>query len=358
MRLFAAALRIGAVVLCAGMAEAQETITVAWDRNVETNVTGYTLFSGTSRGVYSGSQDVGNNTSRTMTLPPGTYYFAVRAYNSAGLVSPLSTEVSTTIVSTPPPPPPVPTWQVVWQNTATGQITSWGMSGVTMVSGAPLGPGTLDPAWQIRGNADMNGDGQKDVILQHMQQGYLAAWIMNGTQVVETRMMNQLLDPTWLLVGAADFNNDGKTDLVFQHPSRGVLAVWFMDGTQVIQGVAMTPSTVTDPNWRIIAAADMNKDSKPDLVWQNLVSGQITTWLMNGTTMQSAGPFSTVGPTDPNWRMRGVADVDNNGAPDLLWQHVTTGYVAAWILNGFTVVDTKVFNPAQLSTTWFLAGSR
>ncbi len=350
--------RVAVFVSFAATAHAQGTITVAWDANSEPNVTGYTLYSGTAPGVYTASQNLGNTTSRAMTLPPGTFYFAVRAYNSAGQVSPASAEVSTTIATLPPPPPLVPTWQAVWHQRVTGQITAWNMAGVTMASGVSVGPGRLDPSWQVRAHADMNGDGQKDVILQHVQQGYLAVWLLNGMQLAETRMMNQLLDPAWLLVAAADFNADGHNDLVFQHTTRGVLAAWFMNGPQVVEGVAITPGSVSDTNWRIIAAADMNGDSRPDLVWQNLATGRITTWQMNGTTMQNAGPFSTVGPTDPNWQMRGVADVDDDGTPDLLWQHVRTGHIAAWILDGFTVVEAKLFNPGQIAAGWSLVGGR
>lgn len=317
---------------------------------------GYRLFSGTQPGVYTASQDVGNVTQRVMTLPPGTYYFAVRAYDSFGMESDLSAEVSTTIAAQPQP---TPTWQAVWHNVETGQIGTWDMSGVSMVSGGPLGGGRLDPAWRLQAHADMNGDGVKDVILQHLRLGYLAVWIMTADQQIsETRMINQLIDPAWLLVGAADFNADGQTDLIFEHTVRGTIAAWLMNGTQVTEGTPITPNTVSDPNWRIVAAEDMNGDAKPDLVWQQLTTGWITTWLMNGTSMQSAGPFSTAGPSDPEWRLRGVADIDNNGAPDLLWQHLTKGYVAAWILSGLTVVDSRLLSPGQVGTNWLLTGGR
>jgi hypothetical protein len=334
---------------------AQETITVQWDPNPEPDIAGYVLYAGTQSGVYTASQDVGLTTQRVMTLQPGTYYFAVSAYNIYRQASDLSTEVSTTIVTTPPP---VPSWQAVFHNTVSGQVTVWNMARYTMVSGGPFGPGTLDPAWQVRAFADMNADGQKDVILQHLKGGYLAVWIMNGDRMVETRMMNRLADPAWLLVGAADFNADGKTDLVFEHTTKGVLSAWLMNGTSILAGTPITPSVVTDTKWRVIAAADMNGDGKPDLVWQHRGTGRITTWLMNGTTMVSAGPFSTVGPSDPDWEMRGVADVNDDGAPDLLWQHATKGYIAAWLLSGFTVIDVRLLNPPEVSSSWSFVGGR
>jgi hypothetical protein len=102
----------------------------------------------------------------------------------------------------------------------------------------------------------------------------------------------------------------------------------------------------------------MNGDGKPDLIWQHKGTGLITTWLMNGTIMVSAGPFSTAAASDPDWQLRGVADVDDDGRPDLLWQHATTGYVAAWLLNGFTVVESRLFDPSQVSSSWSFVGGR
>jgi methionine-rich copper-binding protein CopC len=82
------------------------TITVAWDPNSEADLGGYVLVYGTSPGVYSSSIDVGRATICSVpALSPGTrYYFAVRAYNTAGESSLLSAEVSDVAMDTPPPP--------------------------------------------------------------------------------------------------------------------------------------------------------------------------------------------------------------------------------------------------------------
>jgi len=71
-------------------------ITLSWDNNAETDLAGYKVFSGTSSGNYSGSIDVGNWNSCTVSgLQEGTnYYYAAKAYNTAGLESGFSNEVS------------------------------------------------------------------------------------------------------------------------------------------------------------------------------------------------------------------------------------------------------------------------
>jgi fibronectin type 3 domain-containing protein len=71
-------------------------IRLAWDPNTESDLAGYRIYYGTGPGSYTGSVDVGNVTSCTLTgLKKGeTQYFAVTAYNSSGSESGYSSEVS------------------------------------------------------------------------------------------------------------------------------------------------------------------------------------------------------------------------------------------------------------------------
>src|SRR4026208_1637941 len=81
--------------LWGGVAQAA-TVTLAWDRSTDPNVTGYTLYWGNQSGSYPGSLNVGNVTQAQVSgLTDGMpYYFVVRAYNSAGTLSSPSVVVS------------------------------------------------------------------------------------------------------------------------------------------------------------------------------------------------------------------------------------------------------------------------
>jgi len=72
-------------------------LTLAWDANVEPTLAGYKLYVGEASGVYGSTIDVGNVTSVTVTtLQAGhLYFFAVSAYDQAGVESGFSNEVST-----------------------------------------------------------------------------------------------------------------------------------------------------------------------------------------------------------------------------------------------------------------------
>jgi hypothetical protein len=82
-----------------GLTTTDGTILLNWTRNRETNLAGYKVYYGTAPGQYTQSLDVGN---ASWFLVPGlsdgtTYYFALKAYNLAGIASTaFSNEVSAT----------------------------------------------------------------------------------------------------------------------------------------------------------------------------------------------------------------------------------------------------------------------
>ena len=76
--------------------------TLVWDANTEPDLAGYRVHYGSSPGVYSTQVDVGKQTqfgAQNFDWSK-TWYFAVQAYNTSGLVSPLSTEVKWTAPTT------------------------------------------------------------------------------------------------------------------------------------------------------------------------------------------------------------------------------------------------------------------
>ena len=81
-----------------------KNLTIAWDPSPGPDVSGYIISQGMQSLNYTSRMDVGNTTSRELTgLADGTtYFFAVQAYNAAGLLSELSQEISTTTSSGAP----------------------------------------------------------------------------------------------------------------------------------------------------------------------------------------------------------------------------------------------------------------
>jgi hypothetical protein len=74
------------------------SVSLVWDANSESAVSGYIVHYGPASGQYSNRLSIGNRTSHTVTgLQPGTWYFAITACDSFGTESIFSNEVSTKI---------------------------------------------------------------------------------------------------------------------------------------------------------------------------------------------------------------------------------------------------------------------
>ena len=145
------------LTLC-GVANAA-TLTIAWNRNPEPDIAGYVVHWGTQSGVYTSSSNVGNVTTQQVTgLADGTvYYFVVKAYNTAGLMSGYSSEVS---------------GQSGYSSGVSGQSSySSEVSGQTSGGGPPVDyTNTLAAPAGVIG-ADFNGDSRPDLIWQNASRG-------------------------------------------------------------------------------------------------------------------------------------------------------------------------------------------
>ncbi len=94
----------GLPLLSAAYLVAAPPLTLAWDANLETDISGYKLSYGTASGIYPNVIDVGpiTETSVTNLVEGTTYFFAVSAVNLAGVQSQYSAEISHYVRPLPP----------------------------------------------------------------------------------------------------------------------------------------------------------------------------------------------------------------------------------------------------------------
>jgi hypothetical protein len=155
-----------------------------------------------------------------------------------------------------------------------------------------------------------------------------------------------------------DVNGDGWLDLLWRHQEDGSLAAWTMIGPVQIAGNALAPPQVQDLAWTVIGNGDFDRDGAQDLVWQHLTSGSLAVWLMDGLTLREAASLSPSSVADLDWRVRAVGDLDGDGAPDLIWHHRTSGHVAAWLMDGLRSVDARLLSaPVVEDPAWQLVGA-
>ena len=143
---------------------------------------------------------------------------------------------------------------ILWRNT-NGSVAVWSMNGSQIVaSGGEMGP---DASWSVAGVGDFDGDGRSDVLWRGAGGG-LAVWLMDGANVVSSAYVTSngqtvAPDASWHVVEVGDFNGDGKADILWRNDN-GTLAEWMMNGSQIAssfaptsQGVAIQPDASWSP---------------------------------------------------------------------------------------------------------------
>ena len=64
----------------------------------------------------------------------------------------------------------------------------------------------------------------------------------------------------------------------------------------------MVPGSYTDTSWKVPSVADVNRDGQPDLLWQNIIDGHVAAWTFS---MLVARGGYVIAPNwaDPTWKM-------------------------------------------------------
>jgi subtilisin len=227
--------------------------------------------------------------------------------------------------------------------------------------GAVSVAGTIVTITQRRrvGLADVNLDGRADLLWQNIADGGLATWYLDRWNVVGTELLgiSRVADLNWRVVGSGDLNGDGRADLVWQHRTGGWVAVWFLSGKEIIGTEFLSIDRVADPNWQIRGVADIDSDGKADLIWQHQTDGWVAAWLMNGSQVLSTQFLSINQVPDTNWHIAGAGDANGDGYADLIWQHQTEGWLAVWFMRGTSVVGTDFLSFNRMTDmNWHIRG--
>jgi hypothetical protein len=178
---------------------------------------------------------------------------------------------------------------------------------------------------------DFNGDGFQDLVWQNSTTRQVTVnYYGEATPVAHGwNYLNSVGAPGWHVVGTGDFDGNGMPDLVWQNDTTRQVTVNYYGGAggAVYQGWAYLNAAGV-PGWSVVGVADMNGDGVPDLIWQNDTTKVVTVNYYGGAggaVYQGWAYLNSVG--NPGWSVVGVADFDGNGTPDLVWQNLSTRQV-------------------------------
>ena len=252
---------------------------------------------------------------------------------------------------------------LVWRHSTNGRIGIWFMNGLNALYGIVTDPPDAPLAMELRAVGDFNADWKPDMVFQNATDGTLTAWIFDGS----TRTSEQPLtvvgggsaEPAleWKIMAAADMDKDGALDLLWQNLTTGELRIWHMAGTVQIDSRPVSLGVGTSA-WRIVGAADMNRDGWTDIVWRNPVDGLLAVWLMADTEVMATLLMTPASVADPLWQIGGVGDMNSDGFADLVWQH-NGGKLAVWLMNGLKMTSTPlIVSDALTELDWKIVGAR
>jgi hypothetical protein len=246
---------------------------------------------------------------------------------------------------------------LLWQHQTSGNLANWRMAAENMTRGVPLQPGSVaDRGWNIVSTMDMNRDGHQDLLWRH-DTGYVAIWYMREEALLSAELVtpNPISDLNWKIVTAGDLNGDGSADIIWQHTD-GRVGVWYFNGPRYL--LAENFINLGDPNWRVVGSGDMNGDGRMDLIWQHNLTRFLGVWFMRGTVLLD-GVLVSEPPPDASWRVAATVDLDRDGCPDVVWQNGTTGELAVWLMNGASFSQSRMLNPWRVvDTNWKIVGPR
>ena len=250
--------------------------------------------------------------------------------------------------------------RLYWQSRTTRQRVIWhlGDSGARK-GGVVVSTSNPSSAWGIAGTGDVDGDGTEDLVWHNSTSGRVVIWFLDPDGVFRSsqQVVDANLATTWRIKGVEDMNGDGVPDLIWHQSTTGRAYVWALNADGERTSGWDVSETYPATAWQIKGVADMNGDANPDLLWHHASTGRAHIWFLDDQGKYASGTNVANVNLATAWQIKGVEDMNNDSNPDLIWHHATTGRAHIWFLNatGNYVSGTNVAN-VNLATSWKIKG--
>lgn len=225
---------------------------------------------------------------------------------------------------------------IVAQNPSTARFTT--MSGLSVL-GAQGFTDNGGGAFEIKAVGDLNNDGQDDVIMQGKSgsaaAGVIKILLMTGVTASAPGWMSDG-GGIWDLKGAADMNGDGNADLVFEGSGAalGFVKIQLMNGT-TLGAAGFVPNA--GGIFSLVGLADTNGDNRTDLIFDGGAAAgtaKVAVTDVGGLTATTQGFIPNGG---GSFTFISSGDLDNDGDEDLAWN---SGIISRFdLMDGTAIVS-------------------
>jgi hypothetical protein len=198
--------------------------------------------------------------------------------------------------------------------------------------------GAIEPAWTPVLLADLDGDGNADLLLQGDADGALRALYLDAdAQVIADAVLGALTEGQ-AVAFAADLTGDGRAELILLDAASALTADADADadtdansgllmpdaGAGLVQmaqvganGLDITDVMALPDGWELLGRGVFNHDETTDLVLRDRLTGEVWLYLMNGAEVLEETAIA-------NWpadavEVLQIADFDGDGLSDILW---------------------------------------
>jgi hypothetical protein len=178
---------------------------------------------------------------------------------------------------------------------------------------------------------DVNVDGRADITIRNPTTGLTRAWILDSNLNPTSRDIIYT-GTDWDVVGTGDFNRDGEADYLWSQASTGRVHM-----SMFIRGNYHAPREMRGaPRTSLVVAgvADMNGDFTPDMIWRDISNGEQGIWLLTPAGTPRFSPLPNV-PTTEDLVL--ISDIDSNGSQDIVYRTKATGALYARRVVGSTL---------------------